>query len=157
MKKILLFLLMSVFTTISFASELKFIGKSLLEVTFFKIDVYEISYYKNDSGLSEIHLNYKRDVEKKHSIMGWNQGLEPVTDKNPKLKEKLQWIIKHTSDYKEKDLVVLRKDKNKVTLLKNNKLVAEIEDEDIANMLHAAWIGAKPISEEMKNDLLGKK
>ena len=157
MKNILLTVLLTLFTTALYASDLKFMGKSLLEVTFFKIDVYEISYYKNDADLSEIHLDYKRDVEKKHSVMGWNQGLEPVINKNPKLKEKLNWIIQHTSDYKEKDLVILRKNKNKVTLLKNGKTVAEIEDEDIASILHEAWIGKKPISEEMKNDLIGKK
>ena len=154
---LLISLLVSTLFSAALATDVKFVGKSLLEVTFFKIDVYEISYYKNESGVSEIHLDYKRDVELKHSIMGWNQGLEHILEKSPVKKEKLKWIIKNTTDYKEKDLVVLRRDNNKVSLFKNKKLVAQIEDADIASIIHEAWIGSKPISKEMKNDLLGIK
>lgn len=153
MRYLLLALLLS--TNIS-ASELKLVGKSLLEFSIFKIDVYEISFYKGDTGVEEIHLDYKIDVEKKHSLTGWNKSLEHITSKNPKMKEKLNWILSNTNDYHKGDLVVLRKEDNKVSLLKNQKIIAQTEDAQIANIIFEPWIGAKPIDKKIKKQLLGK-
>lgn len=137
------------------ASELKLVGQSLLEFSIFKIDVYEISFYKSQSGIEEIHLDYKIHVEKKYSLTGWNKSLKHITTKNPKMQKKLNWILSNTSDYNKGDLVILRKEKNKVSLLKNQKLIAQTNDAQIASIIFEPWIGAKPINQKIKDKLLG--
>ena len=154
--KIIIALILSTNISISFASELKLIGTGLLEVTFLNIDVYQVSYYKNES-TSEIHLNYKRDVEKKHSILGWTKSLKHMLDTNLHLKNKLNWILNSTTDFKENDLVILRKSINTVSIIKNMVIVDTIMDKDIATLIHEPWIGSKPVSIELKNKLLGNK
>ena len=46
-------------------------GEALIEVTIFKIDVYQASYYESPSGKVQlINLKYLRDVSKKHYQKG---------------------------------------------------------------------------------------
>lgn len=151
-----LLLLITLLISNAQASDLKLIGKSLFEVTFFKIDVYEISYYKGSNDVQEIHLDYKRDVELKHSVKGWNLSLKHMTKKNPLLKEKINWILSHTSDYTKGDRVTLRKQADDVSIIKNNVLIASIKDKGVASIIHEPWIGEKPITKQIKNELLGK-
>lgn len=153
MKYLLLTILLS--TSLQ-ASELKLIGKSLLEFSIFKIDVYEIYFYKGENNLEEIHLNYKIDVEKKHSLTGWNKSLEHLTSKDPKLKSKLEWILSHTNDYSKGDKVILRRKASEVSLIQNDKLIAKTDDAAIASIIFEPWIGEKPIDKDIKRELLGK-
>tara|TARA_Y100000385_G_C12766399_1_gene497353 strand:- start:201 stop:665 length:465 start_codon:yes stop_codon:yes gene_type:complete len=152
MKYLLLSLLLSASLQ---AAELKLVGKSLLEFSIFKIDVYEIYFYRGGN-TEEIHLNYKVDVEKKHSLTGWNKSLEHLTSKNPELKSKLNWILSNTNDYNKGDRVILRRQNTEVSLIQNNKLVAKTNDELIAKIIFEPWIGEKPIDIDIKNELLGK-
>lgn len=156
MSKLIILLLFLGLINSAHSNELKLMGKALFEVTIFKIDVYEISYYKDKNQLTEIHLKYKRDIEKKYSILGWTKSLEYMVKDSKEMKEKLQWLLKNTSDYKKNDVIILRKEKNKVTILKNNSLVASITDDLIAKLIHAPWIGDKPITNKVKSDLLGE-
>lgn len=137
------------------ASELKLVGKSLLEYSIFKIDVYEIAYLKAEDGTEEIRLDYKVDVAKKHSVEGWKISLSPIIEKNPSLAAKRDWIIQQTVDYSDGDRIVLRKRKDQVMIFKNNQLLAEVKDAQIADLIHAPWIGEFPIDKQIKQELLG--
>lgn len=142
----------------SFVTEAKtLIGKALLEYSIFKIDVYEVSYYKGENSLEELHLDYKRDVVRKHSIAGWEKGFEPIIKKDPSMKEKLKWVMDKTVDYDKGDLVILRRVGDEVKILRNDKVIAETKDAVIASYLFAPWIGEEPIDKEIKQKLLGKK
>jgi hypothetical protein len=138
------------------ASNLKLIGKSLLEFSVFQIDVYEISFYQGKNGQEEIHLDYKIDVDRKYSIAGWNRGLEKISTGGPKLKSKIEWILKYTYDYKKGDKVILRRINDKVSLIQNNKLIAQIHDKLIATIIFEPWIGKNPIDDNIKSELLGR-
>lgn len=152
------YLLISTLLTFSaYAGELKLVGKSLLEYSIFKIDVYEISHYRSDDGVHELHLDYKLDVEKKHSQKGWEVGLNPILEKNPELKSKVKWIKEQTVDYASGDKVILRREKDRVQIYKNNNLLAETNDAEIAKLIHAPWIGDFPIDKDIKKELLGDK
>jgi len=149
------FILLILTVSSSFAGELKLVGKSLLEYSIFKIDVYAISLYRDSSGLEELHLDYKVDVEKKHSLEGWKVGLEHILKKDPALTEGKEWILNNTKDYSKGDLVILRRENNKVSILKNNELIGQIEDQKVAQLIFEPWIGQNPISNQIKKELLG--
>jgi hypothetical protein len=136
------------------ANEYQFIGKFLLEYSIFKIDVYEISYYKSPNGSEKLLLDYQMDVKKKYSQQGWTVGLKFKTI-IPKYKTKAQWLLDNTIDLLKGDKLSIIKNKFKVTLLKNDKLVATIIDPIIAELAFEPWLGTNPVSLELKNSLLG--
>ena len=142
-----------------FASEYKLIGSSLLEVTIFKLDVYELYYYEkkdNKSIHQKLTLKYLRDVKKKYSVMGWSQGLEKYI-KTPDEQKALKWFLSTTNDIKEGDQMDIIKSNNKVQIFKNGKIINESNDPDVFKLSHAVWIGKYPISEKIKEQLLGGK
>ncbi|MBK24640.1 MAG: hypothetical protein CME70_11650 [Halobacteriovorax sp.] len=154
MKNIILVLFLFLFMPSSKADELKMVGTALAEFSIFKIDIYQISYFKGKNGKEELHLDYKREVKKKYSIMGWEEGLEPFLKKNPEHKDKYNWIINQVVDLKEGDLYVIRKENTKVSMLKNGKLVGEIDDKIIASMVFEPWLGEVPVDKDLKKKLL---
>ena len=89
------------------AAEYKMLGTYLLEYSIFKIDVYQISYFK--SGTSEkLVLDYKTGVEKKYSLEGWKVGLKHKLDQKV-YQDKAQWLFDHTVDVSSGDkLIILR-------------------------------------------------
>ncbi len=158
MKTILLVLIL-INPKLSMASpqgSMKLIGKAMLEFSIFKIDVYEISYYKNLKGQEKLELVYQRDIKKEHSILGWKKGMEPLLKKKVELKKKFQWLLDHTIELKEKDKFTILRDKNfEVILLKNEKVIAKIIDKDIYKMSFYPWLGEIPVDEDLKKKLLG--
>ena len=137
------------------AGELKLVGSAMAEFSIFKIDVYQISYYKGKDKERMI-LDYKRDVKKKYSIMGWEEGLEPILKANPDYKDKYNWIIKQVRDLKEGDIYIIDRNGEEVTMKKNNIVIGTIKDKIIASLVFKPWIGEKPVDKKLKKKLLGK-
>lgn len=154
MKKLALYLIIALFSLSAQGDELKLVGTGLAEFSIFKIDVYQISYFRGKNGHEELHLDYKTDVKKKYSIMGWEEGLDPVLKNKPEYKAKYDWIIKQVVDLKEGDLYVIRKEKDKVSMLKNDALLGEIQDTIIASLVFEPWLGAAPVDKALKKKLL---
>ena len=152
MKKVVFLMLLPI---LAWSSDMKLVGSAMLQFSVFKIDVYEASYFQGDSGQEKIVLNYKRDIRKRHSVLGWQKGLRPFLDENPEFKPKIQWILNNTLDLNEGDVFTIKKDKNQVTLLKNGTITAQIEDAEISQMILTPWIGKQPIDDELKQKLLG--
>jgi hypothetical protein len=150
MKKLILSVL---FVTSAIAGEYKLIGTHLLEVTMFGIDVYKASYYK-DADNNKILLQYLRDVEKKYTVEGWEKGLVKY-DSNEE-KEARKWLVKTSGDIKEGDVLELIQEENKLKIVLNGKVTHQSDDNLIAKLALAPWIGKYPAKEEMKKDLLGK-
>lgn len=136
------------------ASAMKMIGTALAEFSVFKIDVYQISYFQGEVGQEKMVLDYKRDVEKKYSIMGWEKGLESVLEKNPSYRKQYDWIIKHTVDLKKGDQFKILRIQDKVSFYKNSSLIAESEDKVLAKLVFLPWIGVTPVDEDIKQKLL---
>lgn len=155
MKKLILIFAMMPFCLK--ATELQLVGKALLEYSIFKIDIYEISYFKGQNNLEELVLDYKIDVKKKYSQEGWHKGLEPILKKDERYLSKSQWILENTVDLKKGDLYTIRKQNDHITLLKNSVILAEIEDNSIAQLVFYPWLGETPIDEDLKRKLLKNK
>jgi hypothetical protein len=148
-------LLIGAASTPSRADEYKLIGSSLLEVTMFKLDVYKIKYYEKNKTEQKLTLKYLRDVEKKYSVMGWEQSLEKIKDKN--LKSAKEWLVNTSSDIKENDLIEIYKDSNSVIFKKNGVQTHKSKNPNIIQLVLEPWIGRYPITKEIKNELLGGK
>lgn len=134
------------------------IGKGLLEFPIFGFDLYEISYFVNTSDRSEeMVLSYKREIKRKYSQAGWDKGLGHILEKNPQLQSKVDWIKQNTVDVLEGDQVKIVKNKYKVSILKNEKLVSEIEDKDISEIIFEPWLGSEPVDSDLKKELLRNK
>ncbi len=158
MRALLLIIILSIpkWTVAKAPDPMRLVGKAMLEFSIFKIDIYEISYYKNSKGQEKLELVYQRDIKKEHSILGWEKGMEPLLEKRPELKEKFQWLLDHTIELKEKDKFTILRDKNfEVILLKNEKVIAKIIDKDIYKMSFYPWLGEIPVDEDLKKKLLG--
>ena len=152
---VILLLIGLVYTGKTKAEDFTFIGKSLLEYSIFKIDVYEISYYKSSQS-EKLILDYKTSVKRKYSQEGWKVGLEHKMNLEP-YKKAAKWLLDNTIDLAKGDKLTILKEKSKVTLLKNGNPVAEVIDQKVADLAFEPWLGTKPVSEELKNELLGKK
>ncbi|GAB4419904.1 MAG: hypothetical protein OHK0056_30220 [Bacteriovoracaceae bacterium] len=136
----------------AFAMEYKQVGTYLLEYSIFKIDVYQITYFKN--GQSEkLELVYKTDVKKKYSQEGWRVGLKHLIDQED-MKEKINWLLDNSVDVKSGDKLSIIKTDDRVQLFKNDILLAQVQDKVIARLAFEPWLGEKPVSEELKKSLL---
>jgi hypothetical protein len=128
-------------------------GSGLLEYSFFKIDLYEISYYKTKSGHSSfLKLIYKRDIKKNVSNQGWEEGLKENASTHVK---EILWIKQQTPDLKENDQLIILVDGEKGFIILNNKIKAQTNDKKISRLLHLPWIGPYPVDEDLKKNLLG--
>jgi hypothetical protein len=155
-KKLKSIIILSLIPFSLFASELQFVGKVLLEYSVFKIDIYEISYYRGKNR-EELRLDYKRDLERKYSIKGWEKGLEGILKEKPSYLPKAKWLYDNTIELKEGDLLTIRKDKdkNQITFLKNNKKLSTIIDPIVTLLAFEPWLGKYPVSLDMKKKLFG--
>lgn len=149
MKILLLSLILSLK---AFASDYQMVGTYLLEYSIFKIDVYQISYFKNEVG-EKLVLDYKTDVKRKYSQEGWKVGLKHFLEEE-KYKIKTQWLIENTVDVKSGDQLSIVRKQDSIEIYKNNELVAKTQDADIAKLAFEPWLGERPVSEELKKALL---
>ena len=139
--------------------EYKLVGQSLLEYSFFKIDVYWISYYKSSRHNSSLlKIIYARDIEKDVSNQGWDEGLKKnLKEKISSYKKEIIWLKSKTPDFKENDVLLLLKEGSTSFIIHNGVVKAKTNNKRILELLHLPWIGPVPIDEELKSNLLGKK
>lgn len=153
-KLIMIFIFFCLTTGLTQASQMKLVGTALAEFSIFKIDIYQISYYKGDSGAEQIVLDYKTNVKRKYSIMGWEEGLKHVLKLKPEYKNQYNWILAQVVDLKKGDQYIIRKENNVVSMLKNNELIGKKEDPIIASLIFEPWLGSVPVDKEIKRKLL---
>ena len=133
-------------------------GEYLLEYSIFKIDIYIISYFQGEApGTSMITLNYQRDLEKHISEKGWVEGFKNNVPDEKGYQIAMDWLIKNTPSVKEGDILYILKKDKVVSIYKNKKFLAGIEDPKIAEIVFLPWIGPKPVIKELKDALLGIK
>jgi len=162
MKTILILISLLLFSrsVIAFKSELTFKGKvlklsgaDLLEYGIFSIDIYKIAYYTHRN-TKILVLDYQRDIAQKYSIEGWKLGFENNSKVSSNYKEQINWIYKSTPNIKKGDKLYLVKSKKTASILHNNQLVATSTDPKVLELIHIPWIGANPVSKEIKENLL---
>lgn len=154
MRKLITLLTIFILSNTSYATDFKLVGTGLLEYSIFKIDVYKISYFKSKDNTEQLVLEYKTDVKKKYSIMGWEQGLKHIITNKPQIKEKVKWITDQVIDLNEGDNYTIRKKNNKVIMIHNDKEIASIQDPVIASLVFEPWIGKNPVDDDLKKQLL---
>ena len=140
-------------TVSSFAN---LVGEGKLEYGIFGIDLYNVRYYKTKKS-STIQLIYLRDIAKKYSIQGWQEGFKLNLGSNhTKYSAQIEWVIKNTPDVLEGDSLTIKIEGNKVELNKNKATIATRTDEKLAQIIHLPWIGPSPVDKELKAKLLGQ-
>lgn len=136
----------------SLASDFKVVGSYLLEYSVFKVDVYQITYLKSHDA-EKLVLEYKRDVERKHSLEGWKVGLaHKLNDSN--YKQKAEWLFEHTYDVKKGDTVSMIKTSDTLEIYVNQKLMGKTSDLMIRELSFEPWLGEKPVDVNLKAALL---
>jgi hypothetical protein len=130
------------------------IGSYLFEYSIFKIDVYQISYFKAKDA-EKLVLDYKTAVKKEHSLEGWKVGLKHRL-KDKSYQAKAQWLFDHTFDVNKGDSLSMIKKDQLLEIYMNEKLVGKTSDPMISEIAFEPWLGDKPIDEDLKKSLLGK-
>ena len=154
MKKRVLFLVFILFTLQANATDYKLIGSYLLEYSVFKIDVYQITYFKAQDA-QKLVLEYKLAVKKDHSLEGWKLGLKHKLKDNLYLK-KAQWIFDHTYDVEKGDRLSIIKKGGMLEIYHNEVLKGQTSDPIITELAFEPWLGEKPVDVGLKASLLGK-
>ena len=139
---------------ISFSANGELVGKGKFEYSIFKVDVYEVSHFKTLS-TQKLVIKYLRDISQKYSKMGWKKGLKRNINLRD-YKEPFNWIISLTPDIKKGDTVELVKEKNLCIIKHNGKVLGKSSDPNVEKILFLPWIGPKPISKSLKDQLLGR-
>ena len=133
----------------------KLVGKALLEVTVFKVDVYNASYFKKEKS-ELLTLSYLRDVEKKYSLQGWDAGFEHLEEtKDNEIKEAIKWIRENTGDLKESETFSILKHEGVTTFYKNKKAYATTKLAKVYELVLTPWIGDNAVDKSLKKGLLG--
>jgi hypothetical protein len=154
MTKRISYILFLLFSLKSFASDYELVGSYLLEYSIFKIDVYQITYFKGKNN-EKLVLDYKTSVKKKYSIEGWKAGLkDKLQDKS--LEAKVQWLFDHTTDLENGDQLTLIKSPTLLEIYKNEKLLGKTSDAVVIALAFEPWLGEKPVDDKLKLALLGK-
>lgn len=154
MKILLIMLILSFFTLSSNASEFRLMGTHLLEYSIFKIDIYQISYFKS-SNAEKLVLDYKYPVKKDHSIEGWKFGLKHKLYEEENA-TKAKWFFDHCFDVKKGDRLTLLKKEGKLEIYLNDELKGKTNDDKIMALAFEPWLGENPVDVELKEALLGK-
>lgn len=150
----LMMLMLTFSASSAIASGFTKVGSYLLEYSIFKVDVYQITYFKGQDA-EKLVLDYKIAVKKKYSQEGWKIGLQHRL-KDQEYGLKVQWLLDNTDDMLESDQLVILREGDRLQILKNDKLIAMTKDENIAKLAFEPWLGSNPISVELKNALLGQ-
>ncbi len=154
MKNLFIMLILSLSSLSTFASEFRLVGSHLLEYSMFKIDIYQISYFKS-SNAEKLVLDYKYPVKKEHSIEGWKVGLKHKINEEENLK-KAQWLFDHCYDLKKGDQLTLVKREGNLEIYLNDELKGKTKDEKILALAFEPWLGEAPVDLKLKDSLLGK-
>lgn len=152
-KFILIFYLSSLSIIHAATPSFSLIGTYLLEYSFFKVDVYQVSYLKSENA-ERILLDYKIAVKKEYTQEGWKVGLKHKL-RDEHYRQKSHWLLDNAVDVEAKDQLTITRTRNLIEIHKNNNLVSRIEDADIAVLAFEPWVGQNPLSLKMKEALLG--
>lgn len=155
-KKILLSMILLSLSFPVFPYKDRPIGKALLEYSIFKIDIYEVSYYRGPDDQEKLVLDYKHNVKSRYSKQAWEIGLAPIIEQRKLKKDEYQWILDNTFNMKKGDKLVIQKNNETVSIYKNNILKATTKNKLISDLIHYPWLGDRPINNELKSKLLGK-
>ncbi len=135
-------------------AEFEQVGETKLTYYFF--DVYKISYWKDAENAKEkLELTYLRDVDKKHSLKGWEKGLESYLENND-YNDAINWIMSHTVDMKKGDVFKIIKKDNTVEFVVNDEVKAKSKDQKVYQLVFEPWIGENPVDQSLKKDLCPK-
>ena len=131
------------------------IGQGILYYSFFRIKVYNISYYKSDNKNEEfIKIKYLRNVKSKHLQKGWEIGFTNNNLDISTLKDEMAWLETVTPSVKKDDEILIKKSLDKIEVYFNNNLIGQREGK-IAQIIYQPWIGPNPVDQDLKNKLLG--
>lgn len=132
-------------------------GSAQLTYSWFRVRVYDLAYYTKSSTSQNdelLLLKYHRDIPKKWSIRGWEEGLKKNFKNFPdQYQSQWQWFQKYTPEISRQDKLFLIRKGHQVTMKLNQEVLTTIEDEKLAEMILSPWIGENPIDADIKKNL----
>ena len=128
-------------------------GEALVEIGPFGLDVYIARFFEGADNERLLELEYVRDVARKYSHMGWEEGLKSFSD--ARYQRPMQWILETTPDVKKGDRLTFETKGDTTSVKLNGVLLGQTDQEHVAMLILAPWIGVAPIDEEVKKKLLG--
>ncbi|MBT4108430.1 MAG: hypothetical protein HOH09_10685 [Proteobacteria bacterium] len=130
-------------------------GEALVEIGPFGLDVYIARFFEGADNERLLELEYVRDVARKYSHMGWEEGLKSFSDS--RYQNSIRWILETTPDVEKGDRLTFET-KGDITSVKLNGVLLEQTDQEHAAMLILApWVGITPLDEDVKKKLLGER
>lgn len=129
--------------------------KRTAKLTYYFFDLYKLAYHESQEQ-KQLALHYLRDIKKEHSMEGWKTGFKDNIKDSKVLASVEKKVEKFTSNMKEGDCLKFIVKENKGKVLLNKKSIHEFDDKQLARYILSPWLGAKPVSESVKNTLLGK-
>lgn len=128
-------------------------GESLVEVGPFGLDVYIARFFSDTGGVRSMELEYLRDVAKEFSIMGWEKGL--ASFESSVYQGAIEWILAITPDLLKGDRLEMRVAGEATSVFVNGRLIGASDNPQVAELIHAPWIGDAALDSEVKKRLLG--
>ena len=130
-------------------------GEALVEIGPFGLDVYIARFFEGADNERLLELEYVRDVARKYSHMGWEEGLKSFSDS--RYQRPMQWILETTPDVKKGDRLTFETKGDTTSVKLNGVLLGQTDQEHVAMLILAPWVGITPIDEEVKKKLLGNR
>jgi len=146
--------------TKTYASDLNtqgfsFVGKELVEIGPFGIDIYHASFYRKSDGQRLLELQYVRDIARRYSVMGWKKGLAHI-GQDESSQNAADWIMASTPDFAKGDQFSILIKNGETSLFLNEKFIASSDDPRVAEIIHSPWLGEEPLQPSIKAGLLGE-
>ncbi|MCP4915153.1 MAG: hypothetical protein GY909_18685 [Oligoflexia bacterium] len=159
MLKVIILFLISVSSFAQCLVDQNKLGQDRVQLTFF-LKLYDIAYYQE--GDEEImRLHYLKNIRKEHSNIGWERGFKSNFNDSElaKYKSSLDWLYAQTPPVEKGDCLKIKANKNSGTfsISKNGKQIAQTSDKSLSKIIFYPWVGPKPLDDEVKSNLIGKK
>jgi hypothetical protein len=134
----------------------RLIGEGTLDYSIFKINIYHIAYYQALNSSSDlIRIVYDRDYSREYIRRSWENSLRDYLGDSFQLYfQDIYWLYEVLPDVNSGDELMIVRDNDRVTIFLNEKMLDYIESESLSEIIFLPWLGEKPISMELKKDLL---
>lgn len=129
-------------------------GRAKLSYIFW--DLYNLAYYQESPEVSNLRINYLRDIDNDKLNMGWEKGLKENIKNEITYQVVLSWLTKVTPSVKKGDCLDISINKEEVKISLNGKELAQNKDRNIASYVLSPWLGENPVDSDVKKKLLGK-
>ncbi len=146
---------------------LKLNGSGTRKVTIFGVKAYDIALYlefqTQDTKLiidkmktKKVITIFRRDVRREKILNAWEEGISANYKDLSKFKSQLDRFLEKIKDAKKADICEFDFEGSLLSVIYNGKKLDTFDSIEFQKAILSVWIGKKPASESLKQDLLGE-